>query len=392
VPSRNKQQFIEKDLEDRRARNQFRVLQTLRPDGDGLRVTKGGRQLINFCSNDYLGLSKHPQVIQKAMDYTESHGAGSTASRLITGTYNIHEELEAKLAETMGREAALIFNSGFQANSTLIDTLTDRHSLVLADKLSHSSLLQGSLASRAAFQRFDHNNLSHLEKLLEKAASESYDRILVVTETVFSMDGDRSNVKGIAKLANDFNALLFVDDAHAVGVWGEKGLGLGYDIDGIDILLGTCGKAFGSFGAYVACSAKMKDYLINYCPGFIYTTALPPAVIGAIDAAVEMIPQMQEEREKYHQNITKVLAALQDAGFDTGPSSTQIIPVILGDESETLELADWLEEQGILATAIRPPTVPENSSRIRFTLSLKHTDAQIDYLLEKMREWNHAGS
>ncbi len=392
MPSRNKQQFIEKDLEDRRARNQFRVLQTLRPDGDGLEVTKGGRQLINFCSNDYLGLSKHPQVIQKAMDYTESHGAGSTASRLITGTYNIHEELEAKLAETLGREAALIFNSGFQANSTLIDTLTDRHSLVLADKLSHSSLLQGSLASRATFQRFDHNNLSHLEKLLEKAASESYDRILVVTETVFSMDGDRSNVKGIAKLANDFNALLFVDDAHAVGVWGEKGLGLGYDIDGIDILLGTCGKAFGSFGAYVACSAKMKDYLINYCPGFIYTTALPPAVIGAIDAAVEMIPQMQEEREKYHQNITKVLAALQDAGFDTGPSGTQIIPVILGDESETLELADWLEEQGILATAIRPPTVPENSSRIRFTLSLKHTDAQIDYLLEKMREWNHAGS
>lgn len=392
MPSRHKQQFIEDDLEERKARSRFRELHALSPAGNGLRVTKRDRQLINFCSNDYLGLSKHPQVIQKAIEFTESHGAGSTASRLVTGTLDIHEELEAKLAETLGREAALIFNSGFQANSTLIETLTDRHSLVLCDKLSHYSLLQGSLASRAELQRFEHNNPDHLEKLLKKADGESYSRILIVTETVFSMDGDRSNVQVFAKLAREYNALLFVDDAHAVGVWGEKGLGLGYDIDGIDLLLGTCGKAFGSFGAYVACSAKMKDYLINYCPGFIYTTALPPAVIGAIDAAVELIPGMQEERDKYHQNIEKVLVALQDTGYDTGPSSTQIIPVVIGEEADTLELAEWLEEQGILATAIRPPTVPENSSRIRFTLSLSHTDAQIDYLLEKMKEWYDAGS
>lgn len=392
MPSKPKQQFIDDDLKDRKADNLFRSLQTLIPAGDGLTVTKKGRELINFCSNDYLGLSKHPEVIRKSRNYTKKYGAGSTASRLISGTFDIHEELETKLAEILKREAALIFNSGFQANSTLIDTLTDRHSLVLADRLSHNSLLKGGLASRADLQRFNHNDLTHLEKLLDRAKGENYNRILIITETVFSMDGDRSDVKEIAALANAHNALLFVDDAHAVGVWGEKGLGLGYDVEGIDILLGTCGKAFGSFGAYVACSTKMKEYLINYCPGFIYTTALPPAVIGAIDSALDLIPYMEKQRARYHQTIEKVRDRLQGYGFDTGPSSTQIIPVIIGDEVETLELAEWLEEQGILATAIRPPTVPENSSRIRLTMSLAHTDAQIDYLLNKMKEWSNAGS
>lgn len=392
MPSKQKQQFIDEHLKDRRKNNLFRSLQTLSPAGSGLTVTKDGRELINFCSNDYLGLSKYVEVIQASCDYTQKYGAGSTASRLISGTFSIHEDLEIKLAATLGREAALIFNSGFQANSTLIDTLTDRHSLVLADRLSHNSLLQGSLASRADLKRFDHNDLSHLEYLLDKAIGDNYSRILIITETVFSMDGDRSNVRDIASLADTYDALLFVDDAHAVGVWGKNGLGLGYEVEGIDILLGTCGKAFGSFGAYVACSKKMKEYLINYCPGFIYTTALPPAVIGSIDSALDLIPRMEDRRTGYHQTIEKVRNGLQAYGFDTGPSSTQIIPVIIGDEAETLKLAEWLEEKGILATGIRPPTVPENSSRIRLTISLAHTEAQIEYLLNTMKEWSDAGS
>lgn len=392
MPSNQKQQFIDDDLQDRKSANLYRSLQTLIPAGHGLTVTKSGRELINFCSNDYLGLSKHPEVVRKSQAYTQKFGAGSTSSRLISGTFSIHEQLEGNLAATLNREAALIFNSGFQANSTLVETVTDRHSLVLADKLSHNSLLQGSLASRAKLKRYDHNDLAHLKKLLDKAAGENYSRILIITETVFSMDGDRSQVKKIAGLADAYNALLFVDDAHAVGVWGDDGLGLGYDVEGIDILLGTCGKAFGSFGAYVACSAQMKEYLINYCPGFIYTTALPPAVVGAIDAALALIPRMEDERARYHQTIEKVRSGLQASGFNTGPSSTQIIPVIIGDEAETLNLAEWLEEQGILASAIRPPTVPENSSRIRLTISLAHTDAQIDFLLNKMKEWSDAGS
>lgn len=392
MSSKHKLSFIKEDLDKRNKNNQFRSLHSVLPEKNSSSINKNGRELLNFCSNDYLGLSKNPNVIKKASEYAESYGAGSTASRLITGTYDIHEKLEGKIAQTFNTEAALLFNSGFQANSTIIQTLTTRHSLVLTDKLSHNSLLQGSLLSRARLQRFEHNDLEHLKHLLINAEAKEYDRILIVTETVFSMDGDRSEVPAIAKLAEKYNTLLFVDDAHAVGVWGDRGLGLGYDTPGIDILLGTCGKAFGTFGAYVACSQKMKDYLVNYCPGFIYTTALPPAVVGAIESSLELIPDLEKEREEYHKNIFKMIDQLQEFGFDTGPTSTQIIPIILGDESKTLKLAQWLEEQGILATAIRPPTVPENSSRIRITVTAKHTEGPIDCFLDKMKEWKDAGN
>lgn len=392
MSDKHKYSFIDRELKTRRKQNQFRTLHAVTPQKDGVTIHKEGNKLINFCSNDYLGLSKHPKLVNRANEYAEKYGAGSTASRLITGTYAIHEQVEKKIAGTFQTEAALLFNSGFQANSTIIGTLTNRNSLVLADKLSHNSLLQGALLSRADLKRFEHNDLSHLEELLVGARDQSYNRILIITETVFSMDGDRSDVAAVAGLADKHDALLFVDDAHAVGVWGENGLGLGYNIPDIDILLGTCGKALGSFGSYVACSQKMKDYLINYCPGFIYTTALPPAVIGAIDAAFDMIPQLNDERAAYHQNITTVNRRLRELGYDTGPSTTQIIPIIIGDETETLSLAEWLESQGMLASAIRPPTVPENSSRIRITLSSVHTERQINYLLQKLEEWKDAGS
>lgn len=389
MPEDYKHSFIDEDLNKRRQERRLRSLQSLEPGSNTLSITKKGRELINFCSNDYLGLSKHPKVIERTKQYAEQFGAGSTASRLVSGSFAIHEELETKLAETFGTEAALLFNSGFQANSTIISTLADRHSLVLADKLSHYSLLQGALASRAEFQRFEHNDLDDLKRLLDEAGKNGYRRILVITETVFSMDGDRSDVQGIAKLANQYGALLFVDDAHAVGVWGDGGRGLGYDIPGVDILLGTCGKALGSFGSYVACSKKMKEYLVNFCPGFIYTTALPPAVVGAIDAALDLLLHMDSERQAYHANIDYLRDKLQQAGFNTGPSGTQIIPAIIGDDAETLRLAEWLEQNGILATAIRPPTVPENSARIRFTLSAGHKRKHIDHLVTKMTEWGN---
>lgn len=388
----DKHSFIDEDLDLRKKEQRFRGLNGLTPGENEVAVTKNGKKLVNFCSNDYLGFSKDPAIIERTRRYVQKYGAGSTASRLVSGTYTIHEELEKKIARTFDREAALLFNSGFQANSTIIATLTDRHSLVLADKLSHYSLLQGVLASRADFRRFEHNNPRDLKRFLKEAKEESYDRILIVTETVFSMDGDRSEIEVIAELADQYNALLFVDDAHAVGVWGPEGRGLGYDIPGADILLGTCGKAIGSFGAYVACSQKMKEYLVNFCPGFIYTTGLPPAVVGAVDAAMDMIPNLNAKRNKYHGNIGYLKNSLQELGFDTGSSSTQIIPVIIGDDAETLKLSHWLEEQGILAIAIRPPTVSENSARIRLTLSAAHRREHIDYLLDKLKEWRHGRS
>lgn len=387
MPEVNKYAFLDDALASRKKEHQYRQLTAIHPGKQSALIERQGKPFINFSSNDYLGLAQHPAVRQRAAQYLREYGTGSTASRLITGTYDIHTALERNIAAALNREAALIFNSGFQANSSILGTVTDRHSLILADKLCHRSLLQGALASRADFRRFNHNDTKQLESLLQKAEGK-YSRIWIVTETVFSMDGDRSPVEEMAMLAKKYGALFFVDDAHAVGVWGREGLGMGHDVKEIDILLGTCGKAFGSFGAYVACSPKMKAYLVNFCPGFIFTTALPPAVIGATAAALNLIPQLAAEREAYHKRIEALRHQIQALGFDTGPSSTQIIPIILGSEKKTLKLADVLQEYGIMATAIRPPTVPANSSRIRLTITARHTKGHIEKLLTVLKKFD----
>ncbi|MDX1638784.1 MAG: 8-amino-7-oxononanoate synthase [Balneolaceae bacterium] len=380
--------FIDEALEERKQQDRLRSLRALRPGRNSIEVERDGRQLVNFCSNDYLGLAGHPDLAQKASTYAEQYGTGATASRLVSGTYDIHLRLEQKLADIYGREAALLFNSGFQANSTILQALTTRNSLILADKKSHNSLLQGSLLSRAAFRRFRHNDLDHLEQLLDRASGRSHDRTIIVTETVFSMDGDRSDVNRLAELAERYDAFLFLDDAHAMGVWGAHGRGLAHAHDRVDLVLGTFGKAYGVFGAFVVCSGNVRDYLVNFCPGFIYTTALPPPVIGALDAAADQVEAMDAERANYHRNIDDLRAEIGRLGYDTGRSTTQIIPVIIGDETETLELSQYLEENGLLATAIRPPTVPESRSRIRLTLSAAHTQQHLEILLKALRGWH----
>lgn len=384
----SKEQFIDDALAQRKQEHHFRDLTAYQPQNATV-ISDGKRQLVNFSGNDYLGLSQHPEVIARSHHYAKEFGAGATASRLINGTLSIHEQLEKKLASTFGRESALVFNSGFQANSTIISTLADRHALILADKLSHNSLLQGSLSSRATFRRFDHNSVEDLESQLQKASQKDYSRIIVITESIFSMDGDRSDLEAIAKLTQEYNAWLFVDDAHAVGGWGEKGLGLTEGVSGIDMVLGTCGKAFGSFGAFLLCSQKVRDYLVNFCPGFIYTTALPPAVIGSIEASLELIPEMETEREKLRANIRQMKSGIHQAGFKTGESESQIIPIMVGDDEETVQLANHLEEEGFLAKAIRPPTVEKGSARIRITLSSKHTQTQIDNFLTALNLWKN---
>lgn len=383
-----KDKFIDKALAKRKKQHRFRDLTSYKPRNATV-ISDKNQDLVNFSANDYLGLSKHPKVIKRSQQYADKFGAGATASRLISGTYPIHEQLEQKLISTFNHEAALLFNSGFQANSTIISTLADRHSLILADKLSHNSVLQGSLSSRADFRRFKHNSTEDLKAHLKKASTEEYSRIFVITESIFSMDGDRSDLQTIAELTRSYGAWLFVDDAHAVGVWGDSGLGLTFGVSGIDMVLGTCGKALGGFGAFLLCSAKMRDYLVNFCPGFIYTTALPPAVIGAIDASLELIPQMESRRKQLHQHIKTMREDIEKAGFKTGRSESQIIPIIVGGEQETLKLAAYLKEEGFLATAIRPPTVPKGSARIRITLSSCHSAKQQSEFLTALNRWTH---
>ncbi|QYO68328.1 8-amino-7-oxononanoate synthase [Leptolyngbya sp. 7M] len=379
--------FIESALTERVQSQRLRSLQPLQPI-DVVHVARSGQVLLNFSSNDYLGLSKHPTLIAAAQQYTEQYGTGATASRLVSGTYEIHQNLEEKLALACGREAALLFNSGFQANSTILAALLDRQSLVLCDRYVHNSLLQGILASGARFKRYAHNDLHQLEAALQQA-QQNYSRILIVTETVFSMDGDCSDLDGLIDLAERYDAILYLDDAHAVGVLGQAGMGLAAHRAGVDLVVGTFGKAFGAFGAFVTCSRKLCDYLINCCPGFIYTTALPPAVIGAIEAALLLMPTLESERQFLRQQSNRLRTELQALGYDTGASSSQIIPVLLGTEEKTLSLSRWLDKQGILATAIRPPTVAAGTARIRLALSSCHTPEHLDSLVAAICIWDN---
>jgi 8-amino-7-oxononanoate synthase len=389
IENNNKLEFIEDALTERAENNHLRILNQIFPK-DAVSVVKNGKTLINFSSNDYLGLSKHPAIIKASQDYINKYGAGATASRLVTGNYDIHQQLEAKLAKLCGKEAALLFNTGFQANSTIIPALVDKKSLVLCDRLSHNSILQGILMSGARWKRYKHNDLGHLETLLKKAISQGYNRILIITETVFSMEGDRSDVDSLIQLSQQYNTLLYLDDAHGLGIMGEKGMGLTANKAGIDISLGTFGKAFGSFGAFITASKLMCDYLINCCPGFIYTTALPPAIIGSINAALDIIPTLDQDRIKLLQQVGYLQKQLKNLGYQVVNSSSPIIPVIINDDKKALQFSQYLEQNGILATAIRHPTVPKNTARIRFVLSSKHQPDQINYLIHLLKKYHES--
>jgi 8-amino-7-oxononanoate synthase len=348
-------------------------------------VSLGGNGLVDFSSNDYLGLSHHPALIRRAGEYAGRWGAGAGASRLVSGNLPPAARIEEKIAFGKGTEAALIFVSGVQANLTLLPALLDARvlggePLVYADRLNHASLIQGCAATGVRQIRFRHNDLGHLEELLERQKDEARPRV-IITETVFSMDGDRADIPALRELAGRYGAFLYLDEAHATGVLGENGFGLAHGLRN-GLVMGTFSKGLGGFGAYAACSHELRDYLVNRCGGVIYATALPPAVLGAMDAALDLLPGMDAERARLAAHGARFRAALREAGLDTGASSTQIVPLILGAEERALNMAARLEAEGFLAVAIRPPTVPAGTSRIRFTFSASHTDAQIEALTE----------
>ena len=375
--------FIDGELDRRIERRQLRRLRSMVPL-NGVEININGRAMLNFCSNDYLGLSTHPLLQKRSIEFIHKYGAGATASRLICGNYEILDHVEEKLAALKQVEAALVLASGFQANISVIPALADQDSLILSDSLNHNSLIQGCRLARCKVIVYRHNNVSHLQQLLEENAGRGFSRVFIVTESVFSMDGDKADMGTLVGLAEEFNAFLIVDDAHATGVFGHQGMGLtcGHNVD---LVIGTFGKAGGSFGAYLACSGKIRDFMINCCSGLIYSTALPPSVIGAIDAALELIPEMDHERAIVKKNAADLRAELHDMGWQTGQSSTQIIPLIIGKASDALAVSSRLEENGILITAIRPPSVPEGESRVRISLSALHTRSHIDQLIDVLK-------
>lgn len=380
----DKYAFVSAELERREREGLRRQLRPVTPLG-GVEVEVGGRRLVNFSSNDYLGLAGHPLVIGRAAEYLRQYGAGARASRLICGSHPGFAPVEERLARLKGRGCALVFNSGFQANVSLLPALGDRHSLVLVDRLAHRSLLLGAQACACQVRRFQHNDLDHLRGLLAQYRA-AHSRVLIATESVFSMDGDRSEVGALAGLAAEYEALLLVDEAHATGVLGPGGAGLccGHQVD---LVMGTLGKACGAFGAYVACEPQLGEYLVNCCAGLVYSTALPPAVLGAVDAALELIPQMDAQREQLRGHGEFLRRALREQGWDTAASTTQIVPLVVGESEAAVALAGWLEEEGALAVAIRPPTVPAGQARLRLALSVLHTRAQLEWLVELLGRW-----
>lgn len=383
--NKDKFDFIDAELDRRIERRQLRQLRNVVPLG-GIEINVNGRTMVNFCSNDYLGLAMHPLLQERSVEFIHKYGTGATASRLICGNYDFYEQIENKLAKLKQVEASLVLSSGFQANISVIPALADQKSLILSDQLNHNSLIQGCRLARCKVAVYRHNDLSHLTHLLEQNSDKGFSSIFIITESVFSMDGDMADLEGIVALSKKFNAFLIVDDAHATGVFGHQGMGLtcGHDID---MVIGTFGKAGGSFGAYLACTKKLRSYMINCCSGLIYTTALPPSVMGAIDAALELIPVMDGQRKSLLANAEYLRGSLHDIGWETGSSSTQIIPIMVGKEAEALELSSWLEENGILISAIRPPTVPEGASRIRLSLSALHTRLHIDRVIDVLKQW-----
>ncbi|WP_454797765.1 8-amino-7-oxononanoate synthase [Novosphingobium lindaniclasticum] len=359
---------------------------TLRPAAlePGGRIRRGGRDLIDFSSNDYLGLARHPLLVERARAWTEALGTGSGASRLVTGTSEAHLALEARIAAFKHAEAALIFASGWQANAAVIPALLAAApgAMVFTDRLVHASMHAGIAISGTRQHRFRHNDLNHLEQLLAGKGRDAPAR-LILTESVFSMDGDRADIARLADIAARHDAFLFVDEAHATGVLGPGGAGLSAQVPGgIDLVMGTFSKALGGFGAYVAGSRVMIDYLVNAASGFVFTTAPPPAVLGAIDAALDLVPGMDEERAHLAVLGDRLRRGLAALGIDHGASSTQIVPAVIGAEEAALGLSRQLEKRGLLASAIRPPTVPPGTSRLRLALRATHSKADIDVLLE----------
>lgn len=350
------------------------------------KIKVNGNTYLNVSSNDYLGLKDHPRLKQASQAFVSQYGSGTGASRLVTGNIAPFEEIETKIASIKGKEAALILASGFQANGSILQALFDKSILknpptIVSDRLNHASMHFGCAAAGVRQKRYHHRSAAHAETLLTQA--ENAGPSFCLTETVFSMDGDIAPIDHLSKIASTTGAMLIADDAHGFGVLGDDGQGLG---GAADLIIGTFSKAMGSFGAYVAASQTIIDFLIQRCGGLIYSTALPPATLGAINASLDMLPELETERQKVANHAARFRHEMQVIGYDTGSSETQIVPLIIGKTNLALELSNQLRANAIWATAIRPPTVPEGTARLRFAFSAAHSEKDIDHLINTLKK------
>jgi len=377
---------IQDELKEIRNAGLYRRLRRVE-NGQGPTLLLDGREVINFSSNNYLGIANHPALATAAKEAIDRYGCGSGASRLISGNMTLHEELENQLAEFKGTEAALVFNSGFQANTGILSTLVGEGDAILSDELNHASIIDGCRLSRAKTIVYVHCDLGQLEEALKQAGS--CRRKLIVTETIFSMDGDEAPLTGIVELAEKYDAAVMVDEAHATGIFGPGGAGvvskLGL-VDRVLVQMGTLGKALGGFGAYVAGSQALRDLLINRCRSFIFTTSLPPAIMAMAMAAIDLVEGEPERREALWNNCRLLSDGLKKIGFSLGEIQSPILPLIIGDADKCMQFSEQLLERGVFAQGIRPPTVPLGTSRLRITLMATHTREHIQIALDAFKE------
>ena len=373
-------------IEALKRRGLYRSLR--RVDGEqGAELVLDGRPALNFSSNNYLGLAAHPALKKAAREAIERYGCGSAASRLISGNMALYEELEEKIAKLKNTAGALVFNSGYQANAGIIPALAGEGDTILSDALNHASIIDGCRLSRAQTIVYPHCDVAFLEDALKKAPARG--RKLIVTETIFSMDGDETPLAAIVELAERHGAMIMIDEAHATGVFGPNGAGVAAKFglaERITLQMGTLGKALGGFGAYVACGDALRDVLINRCRSFVFTTALPPPVLAAASAAVDLLYNEPQRRLALWHNIRALREGLRAAGFAVAESESQILPLIIGDAKKCMALSERLLEKGVFVQGIRPPTVPEGTSRLRVTAMATHTHEQLHRALKTFAE------
>ena len=374
---------LSEDLEDRKQQNLYRTRGVISTP-QGIHVEIDGKQVTNFCSNDYLGLANHPDIVKSFKNAADNYGVGSGSAHLICGHSAAHHALEEELAEFTGRDRVLLFSTGYMANVGVISALLSRGDQVFEDKLNHASLLDGGLLSGARFKRYLHNDVEDLDQKIKPMSNRS----LIVTDGVFSMDGDIAPLPELAVLAAKKNAWLMVDDAHGFGVLGETGCGVvqhyGLSQLEVPIVMGTLGKSFGTFGAFIAGSEQLIETLIQQARTYIFTTAFPAAIAEASRTSLKIVRSENWRREKLIQLVNYFRTNATQLGLQLSATASAIQPILIGDSQRAVELSHQLLERGFLVSAIRPPTVPKGKARLRITFSANHDEQQLDQLLDAL--------
>ena len=385
----NFNQFFFNSVSELKKKNLDRSLKLLTKI-DPIKVKYKQKTLLNFSSNDYLGLSQNKTIKNDTIKIIKKYGIGSGSSRLVSGNFDFHEKIENELAKKKKSEAAIIFSTGYLANYSILSSIFNsnifkKKPLVFSDKLNHQCIYEGCKNKNINFFRFHHNDMNHLEYLLKKNKFKSNPKF-ILSETVFSMDGDFADIEGLVKLKKKYNSFLFLDEAHATGIYGDNGFGLSLKFNNdIDCVTGTFSKAFGSFGAYISCSKNLKSFLINKCPSFIYSTSLPFSLLASIYSGIKIIPKLKNERKKLIKNSFYLRRILKKENFNIGNSQTNIIPIIIGDSKKTISISKGLERKGFYVAPIRPPSVPPNSSRLRISISSCHSQDNIKKLFNSLK-------